>query len=41
MGTDRPAKPYMPVTLRKEYKWVYVGSKWRMIRKMSLTGTTD
>jgi len=37
---ERPPKPYMPVTLRREYKWVFVGTKWRMMRKMNLTGNT-
>lgn len=37
---ERPPKPYMSVTLRKEYKWIYVGGKWIMHRKMNLTGST-
>lgn len=36
----KPTKPYMPVTLRKDYKWIYVGGKWTMYRKMNLTGNT-
>lgn len=35
---QRPPKPYMPVIFRKEYKWIYVGGKWKMHRIMNVTG---